>query len=138
MEQTLENDNRIAGRSGGQESSLFASAAEAIKDQAAEALRSTANDFAEAGKAQGAEHIDRLGRAVHGAADELGREIPQAASYVHSAADGIESAAAQLRDRSVEDLISAFNRFARQQPVAAFAGAALAGFVLSRFIKSSR
>ena len=114
------------------------SAAGTIKERAAEALRNTTADFAEAGKAQGAERIDRLGRAVHGAADEIGKEIPQAADYVHGAADGLENAASHLRDRSVEDLIGAFNRFARQQPVAAFAGAVLAGFVLSRFIKSSQ
>jgi hypothetical protein len=135
MEQSVETEGQ-AGRPA-QETGFVAGAAESIKERAAEAVRNTAADFAEAGKAQGAERIDRLGRAVHGAADELGREIPQAADYVHSAADGLESAAAQLRSRSVEDLIGAFNRFARQQPLAAFAGAVLAGFVVSRFIKSS-
>jgi len=135
MEQTLDKTGESQGR---EAAGLIAETAEALKDHAAEALRSTATDFAEAGKAQGAERIDRLGPAVHGAADQLGREIPEAAGYVHSAASGIESAAAQLRDSSVEELIATFNRFARQQPVAAFAGAALAGFVLSRFIKSSR
>lgn len=135
MEQTVEREGQ--DKTGGEDAGFIAGAAGAIKDRAAEALRNTASDFAEAGKQQGAERIDRLGRAVHGAADELGREIPQAADYVHSAADGLESAAAQLRNRSVEDLIGAFNRFARQQPVAAFAGAVLAGFVISRFIKSS-
>ena len=57
---------------------------------------------------------------------------------MHVAADGLESAASHLRSRSVEDLIGVFDRFARQQPVAAFAGAILAGFVVSRFIKSSQ
>jgi hypothetical protein len=139
MEQTLEKEDRTSGRDsqGAEQTGFIAGAAESLKDRAAEALRNTASDFAEAGKAQGAERIDRLGRAVHGAADQIGREIPQAADYVHSAADGLESAAAHLRNRSVEDLIGTFNRFARQQPLAAFAGAVLAGFVVSRFIKSS-
>jgi hypothetical protein len=75
---------------------------------------------------------------VHGAAEQLGEETPRAAEYVHRAADGLESAAQQLRNRSIDDLIGAFDRFARQQPVAAFAGAVLAGFVASRFIQSSR
>ena len=56
---------------------------------------------------------------------------------MHTAAEGLETAAEHLRNRSVEDLIGTFNRFARQQPIAAFAGAILAGFVVSRFIKSS-
>ena len=142
MEHSLDADNRRAPATrdpqGASGEGFLAGAAGTIKDRAAEALRNTAADFAEAGKAQGAERIDRLGRAVHGAADEIGKEIPQAADYVHVAADGLESAASHLRSRSVEDLIGVFNRFARQQPVAAFAGAILAGFVVSRFIKSSQ
>ena len=140
MDQTLEKQDRAASggdRQSAQETGFIGSAAESLKDRAAEALRNTASDFAEAGKQQGAERIDRLGRAVHGAADELGKEIPQAADYVHTAAESLETAAEHLRNRSVEDLIGSFNRFARQQPVAAFAGAILAGFVVSRFIKSS-
>lgn len=140
MDQTLEKQDRTASggeRRGAEETGFIGSAAESLKDRAPEALRNTAADFAEAGKQQGAERIDRLGRAVHGAADEIGKEIPQAADYVHTAAEGLETAAEHLRNRSVEDLIGTFNRFARQQPVAAFAGAILAGFVVSRFIKSS-
>ena len=142
MENSLETDDRRTATSrtaqGANDEGFLAGAAGTIKERAAEALRNTASDFAEAGKAQGAERIDRLGRAVHGAADEIGKEIPQAADYVHVAADGLENAASHLRSRSVEDLIGAFNRFARQQPVAAFAGAVLAGFVVSRFLKSSQ
>jgi hypothetical protein len=137
MEHTVERTEQRPAGGEDAGSGFIAGAAESIKDRAAEALRNTASDFAEAGKQQGAERIDRLGRAVHGAADEIGKEIPQAADYVHSAAEGLENAASNLRNRSVEDLIGAFNRFARQQPVAAFAGAVLAGFVISRFIKSS-
>jgi hypothetical protein len=142
MEHTLEQENTIrtgaqAGRSG-DDGSLLGETAEAIKEGAAEALKGTAADFAEAGKETGAERIGRLGRAVHGAANEIGKELPQAAEYVHTAGEGLENAAAHLRDHSVEDLFESFNRFARRQPVAAFAGAILAGFVLSRFLKSSQ
>jgi hypothetical protein len=139
MEKTLEKQDRApAGESQrAPETGLLGSAADTLKERDTEALRNTASDFAEAGKQQGAERIDRLGRAVHGAADELGKEIPQAADYVHTAAESLETAAEHLRNRSVEDLIGSFNRFARQQPIAAFAGAILAGFVVSRFIKSS-
>ena len=139
MDQTLEKQDPAPGGDGqrAQDTGFLGTAAESLKDRAAEALRNTAADFAEAGKQQGAERIDRIGRAVHGAADELGKEIPQAADYVHTAAESLETAAEHLRNRSVDDLIGTFNRFARQQPVAAFAGAILAGFVVSRFIKSS-
>lgn len=141
MQNALDTDTSLRsdqGRSGDDAASLLGGAAEALKNRAAEVIRDTASDYAEARKSEGAERIKGFSRAVHGAADEIGKEIPQAADYVHQAADRIESAADELRSRSIEDLISGFTRFARQQPAAAFAGAVLAGFVLSRFLKTSR
>ncbi len=95
-------------------------------------------DFAETQKAAGADNMARLGHAVHGAADQLGQELPQAAGFIHSAADTLQGAASTLRERSVEDLVASFRDFARRQPAAAFAGSVLAGFALARFLKSSR
>jgi hypothetical protein len=63
--------------------------------------------------------------------------MPQAATFVHDAATRLEGAAASLRERSVDDLLRSFNNFARSQPAALFGGAVLAGFALSRFLKSS-
>src|SRR5437588_5098226 len=88
-------------------------------------------------KAKRVDQVEGVTRAVHNAADELRRELPQAAGYIHSVADGLESASSALRERSVEDLVSSLNHFARRQPAAAFAGSVLAGFALSRFLKSS-
>jgi uncharacterized phage infection (PIP) family protein YhgE len=133
-----ETQTRPDERSSGDASTLISGATEALKNRAAEVIRDTATDYAEARKAEGAERIKGFSRAVHGAADQIGKEIPQAADYVHQAADRIESAADELRNRSIEELISGFTRFARQQPAAAFAGAVLAGFVLSRFLKTAR
>jgi|SRR5215467_3258701 len=101
----------------------------------ASAATAKARDFAEQQKAAG--NAARLGHAVHEAADQLGKELPQAAGYVHSAADNLQRAAAALRERSIEDMIADFGSFARRQPAAAFASAVLAGFALSRFLKSS-
>jgi hypothetical protein len=92
---------------------------------------------AEEQKTAGAERIEAVGRAVHGAADQLGKEVPQAAPYIHSAAETLEGAASWLQGRSVDEFVTGFNRFARQQPAAAFAGSVLAGFALARFLKSS-
>jgi hypothetical protein len=94
-------------------------------------------EFAEERKAVGADNMARLGEAVHGAADQLGRELPQAAGFIHSAADTLQGAASSIRERPVEDLVAGFRDFARRQPVAAFAGSVLAGFALARFLKSS-
>jgi hypothetical protein len=141
MQNALDTDTQMRPgerQSGGDAASLIGDATEALKNHAAEVIRDTASDYAEARKAEGAERIKGFSRAVHGAADQIGQEIPQAADYVHQAANRIESAADELRNRSIEDLIAGFTRFARQQPAAAFAGAVLAGFVLSRFLKTAR
>ena len=142
MSNALDNDTRMPAQDRrstvGDAASLVGSATEALKNRAADVIKDTASDYAEARKREGAERIKGLGQAVHGAADAIGKEIPAAADYVHTAASRIESAADELRNRSIEDLIGTFTRFARQQPAAAFAGAVLAGFVLSRFLKSAR
>ena len=52
-------------------------------------------------------------------------------------ADKIEEASSALKERSLDDLMGTFGQFARSQPAAFFATAALAGFALSRFLKSS-
>ena len=96
-----------------------------------------ARQLAEQQKAAGAETIGGLAGAVHGAARELESQIPQAASYVHDAAARLEDAALQLRQRSLDDLASGFGNLARTQPAAFFGGAVLAGFAISRFLKSS-
>lgn len=108
-----------------------------ILREAAGAIKDEAREAAEHAKAQGAERTEGIMHAFHGAADELGRELPQAAGFIRSAADALDRASSNLRDRSVEDLLSTFSSFARRQPGAAFAGSVLAGFALSRFLKSS-
>jgi hypothetical protein len=117
-----------------------ASLASDAKDHLAEAaapLRENARKMAEEQKEAGADRLAEFGHAVHGAASGLERELPQAARLVHSAADNIQSASSRLRERSIDDLVQMYDAFARRQPAAAFAGAVLAGFALSRFLKSS-
>lgn len=100
-------------------------------------IRDRMQGLADEQKRAGAEQASHVARAIHSAASELERESPQAARYVHEAASGLEQMAAQLRDRDVNELIGSVSRFARQQPLAFFGGSVLAGFVLSRFLKSS-
>jgi hypothetical protein len=103
--------------------------ARGVKDQVVEA--------ADEAKTKGVDQIAGVSRAVRGAADELGRELPQAADYIHSVADRLDGASSALRERSIEDLVSTLNSFARRQPAVAFTGSVLAGFGISRFLKSS-
>jgi len=100
-------------------------------------LTDQARHLAEEQKARGAERLGGVARAVHNAASEIERDLPQAAGYIHEAAQHIERASAAVSNQSIEDMITAINDFARRQPVAFFGGSVLAGFVLSRFLKST-
>jgi hypothetical protein len=115
-------------------------AAADVKDTlkaAGSTLKNQARDAADEAKNKSVEQVTQVTRAVHGAADQIAEQIPLAGEYIHAAADRLDSAASSLRERSVEDLASSFANFARRQPAAAFAGSVLAGFALSRFLKSS-
>jgi ElaB/YqjD/DUF883 family membrane-anchored ribosome-binding protein len=131
MEQT--NERAHTGAPSGED---IGRAGEDIRAKAG-AVIDEARHVAEDQKSAAADNVVRLSRAFHGAADQLGKELPQAAGYVHSAADRLQSASRTLRERSVEDMVGDLGDFARRQPLAAFAGAVLAGFALSRFLKSS-
>ena len=103
----------------------------------AEPIKDRAERLAEDQKDAGSSHMKTLATAVHGAARELEGGMPKIASSVHSVAQQIEQTADDLRNRNVEDLFESFDRYARQQPALVFGGALMAGFVLSRFLKSS-
>jgi hypothetical protein len=128
----MDQGNQTGGADSGTAEDLkqtIKSTADAVKEQ----TRQMADDV----KDQGAEKIGGVTRAVRGAADELGREVPQLATYLHGAADRVDGAAQALRERSVEEMATSFFEFARRQPTAAFAVSAVAGFALTRFLKSS-
>lgn len=110
---------------------------ENLREAAGEAGHRT-EQMAEEAKTGTADRMADASQAVHGAADQLGAEMPQAARVIHSAAEKLESASTALRERSFEDLAADFNSFAKGQPMVAFAGSVLAGFALTRFLKSSR
>jgi hypothetical protein len=78
-----------------------------------------------------------IARAVHRAATELQSQLPTAAEHIRIAANKLDEASAALETRSFEELTDTFRRFGRQQPIVFFGAATLAGFALSRFLKSS-
>jgi uncharacterized phage infection (PIP) family protein YhgE len=117
-----------------------ASLAERARTRVAETMGSVKDKAAEVAEQQkqiGAEKVNEVAGAVRRAANDLERELPQAAGYIHRAADSIERASDALKQRSLDDLIGTVGQFARNQPVAFFGTAVLAGFALSRFLKSS-
>jgi len=102
-----------------------------------EPIKDKAKELAEAQVQSGAERIGGVAAAVRHAADDLERDLPRAAGYIHQAADSMERASAALKEHSVDELIGGLGQFARSQPAAFFGAAVLTGFALSRFLKNS-
>lgn len=96
-----------------------------------------AERLAERQKSAGASQVEGMAKAVHGAANELREQMPQAAELVHNAASRLEQGATALRERSIQDLLNGLNGFGRKDPLILFGGAVVAGFAVSRFLKSS-
>ena len=114
---------------------------EALGTQATEAVRSIkerATGAVEAETHKGAEQLAGVAGAVHSAADQLEKQLPAAADYVHDAAARIDRIAASLRERNLSDLLEDARRLAHDQPLAFFGGALVAGFAISRFLKSAQ
>ena len=92
---------------------------------------------AEQQRQAGADQINEMAKAVHSAADQLAPQMPETAGFAHAAASRLKHGADALRERSVSDLVAGFNQIARQDPITLLGGAMLAGFAISRFLKSS-
>ena len=126
-------------------------AAGELKDQGAEAVQTLkqeggavleaaqqrASTLFEEQKRAGADQAEGFARAVHGAADQLQETSPQIAGYVHEAASSVDRLARTLRDRGPNQLLHDVQDMARQQPVAFFGAAVLAGFAIARFARAS-
>jgi len=112
----------------------------AVSAQAAELTSNITQELtatAEAQKERGTEAMHRLAKAIRTAAQELDDGSPEVASQIRAAAGTVDKLSDNLHTRSVGDLFNAATEFARSQPAAFFAGAVIAGFAFSRFLKSS-
>jgi hypothetical protein len=118
----------------------IAAATDTAKDKisaAAEPVADKAREVAEEQKQSGAERIDGVAKAVHTAADEIGKQVPQVAGYIHSGAEQLEKTSRLLRENSIDDLLKMTNRLAHERPLAFIGGSVAAGFVLARFLRTS-
>jgi len=112
--------------------------------QAKEGLRDTARDLRDAAtrqvegrKDELAGRVEGLAETVHRAADEMRDRETWLADVMDRGSDELVHLAKVVRTRSISDLATEVERFARRQP-ALFAGATFAlGFALARFAKAS-
>jgi hypothetical protein len=88
-------------------------------------------------KLRGVESIRALAGAADTAAQQLEQQSPQVARYVRDAAERVRGLSKTIEERDIRELLRNVTEAAKSKPAAFFAGAVLAGFALSRFLKSS-
>jgi len=115
-------------------------AVEAASTQAAEFIGHVGDELgqsAEKQKRQSADAIKGFARAIRRAGEEIDSQSPAISRQFHNVAQRVETLSDSIREKSVRDLFTSASNLARAQPAVFFAGAAVAGFALARFIKSS-
>ena len=85
----------------------------------------------------GAAMVGTFANSLHTAAGELDQQSPQIGKLTHLAADRLDQAATQLKNKTAEDLLRSVNDFTRRQPALVFGAAALAGFFALRLFKTA-
>jgi hypothetical protein len=64
-------------------------------------------------------------------------EEPNIREYIEAAADGLDDASLEIDRHDIEDLVRSAEDASRQQPLAVFGGAMVAGLLLSRLLRST-
>jgi ElaB/YqjD/DUF883 family membrane-anchored ribosome-binding protein len=111
----------------------FSDKAKDVADQAGEKLKEAVAER----KTAGADYVGGIAEAMRRAGREFDQELPIAGKYMRKAASQVEDVADSIRSGDVGDLVRNAQAFARRQPTAFVAIAALAGFAAVRFLKSS-
>jgi hypothetical protein len=124
-------------KSDGLDMSALAESAKAKLGEIGAPVKDKAMEVASQQKDAGAEQLQTAGRAIHGAARELESSMPQIAGYVHDVGKQLENLASDIRSGSIDELMSKLSALSKDEPALVFGGAMLAGFALSRFLKSS-
>jgi ElaB/YqjD/DUF883 family membrane-anchored ribosome-binding protein len=104
-------------------------------DWTAEA-KTKATEFAYEGKARASEALSGLGKIVADNAATIDEKLgSQYGDYARSASQSLQSTAAKLEQKSVEQLGEDAREFVRKSPGAAVGLAALAGFLIARLFR---
>jgi uncharacterized protein YjbJ (UPF0337 family) len=101
-DKTSEFTDSLARTAKSQAQGLSAAAGD-LAGQAKDKVEAAVNDK----KSVGADYIGNIASAVHRVAGEIGNEIPQAAPYIHQAANRLEGVATAVREKNVRELVAA-------------------------------
>ena len=111
-----------------QVTSRASEAVASVRDAAAEQIDNARGALGDSG--------DRLAETLRRAAEEP-EEGSMQARVLSAVAGGVSSVADTLHNRSVSEIAADVRELARRNPAAFAAGAAVAGFVLARFLRAS-
>ena len=104
-----------------------------IKQSAKETARASADEQ----RTHAASALGDLAGALRKAAGELEGDRQAAGSMARWAADGLERASSTLGGKDVSTILREMESFARAQPLAFFGATLAAGFLATRFMRSS-
>jgi hypothetical protein len=134
-----------SGQAGGQASTTGGSAVSGIVDQAKHAASDIAETAKEKVESQVSAQKDRAVGSIGGVAEALretgkslrGHDTALPVEYVDRAAEQIERVGGYLRSRTLGELVTDVERFARREPAIFLGGAFTVGLLAARFLKSS-
>ena len=135
QDRTTDSDARKEG--GKAVASKLTNAAKASASDLASNAAETFKSAVEDQKTAGAGAIGDVARAAKDAADNFQDRAPELANAVRTVAGRVEGISNDIRDRSVNELMSAVTEFAGQRPMAFFGCGILAGLVISRLFSTS-
>jgi hypothetical protein len=112
--------------------------ASGIAGEIIEKMREAAQLVLEDQKGRAGDAVARLAEFMHRTARTFEGESPPVAQLAAHAAEHAELWAAQLRQRSWNELLTDTEEFAQRRPMLYLAGSVTAGFVLARLLASTR
>jgi hypothetical protein len=104
---------------------------------AANQAKKVAETKLDAGRDFAAEHLGSVAQALRKTGDELGKNDSALTSYVGQAASAVEDVSEYLQTKTLSQLMSDLEGFARREPAMFLGGSFVAGIMGGRFLKSA-
>lgn len=114
----------------------FAETVRGAADDAVGAVRDQATDRAEAAKSSAAGEVDTVAEAMRSAAKDLADGTPQE-RVMDEAAHRLSDLSDAIKRADLQEFVGAATGFARRNPMLFLGSAAVLGFAMARFAKSS-
>lgn len=108
------------------------------KEEVRDAAREQAQGLLDRQKAAAAEQAEKVSTVLHKMADEFEEQHqPYFSDCLHELAHRSDQVSRTLRERDLQSLVEQTRDYGRRHPALFLGGAVAAGFMLSRFLRSS-